>query len=272
MLYPSLYLTPNGWTRCTETATHTGTRGIPSRDTSCSVNISVGFNSALTDISGQSMASVETALQADSGTNTINNGISTTNLLAALGSATFPAGSSTRLRTNLALSQPLFINNSRTDFRPQAEATTLEQLVAAKPASSVNLATSAGTLSLGVSTSAQRNLRVAFTGTTSATAGTVQFYECDLNAADQPSNCTATQTGTYSINTLHGARVMAFAGHAPTTYSNQVNFYAEVKGSTPSDWYVYRARQAKPTMNASLISNKRINVTAWAAMKPKLGL
>ena len=313
VLYPSLYLTSSGWTRCTETATHTGTRGVPSRDTYCGVTSSVGYP-LLSDISGQTMASVVTALQADSSsntinngistanlltalgtttfpansvtrlrsivtamqadaeTNTINNGLSTTTLLAALGNSTFPAGSSNRTRINLSLSQPIFINNSRTDYRPQAEATTLEQLIAAKPASGVNLTTSGGSLSLGYSTSVLRNLRVAFTGTTSPTAGTVQFYDCDLNAADQPSNCTATQTGTYSINTINGVRVMAFAGHAPTTYSTQVNFYAEAKGTTPSDWYVYRARQAKPTMDANIGSNKRINATAWAAMKAKLGL
>ena len=271
VLYPSLYLTSSGWTRCTETATHTGTRGVPSRDTYCGVTSSVGYP-LLSDISGQTMASVVTALQADSSSNTINNGISTANLLTALGTTTFPANSVTRLRSSLNVSQPIFINNSRTDYRPQAEATTLEQLIAAKPASGVNLTSSGGSLSLGYSTSVLRNLRVAFTGTTSPTAGTVQFYDCDLNAADQPSNCTATQTGTYSISTINGVRVMAFAGHAPTTYSTQVNFYAEAKGTTPSDWYVYRARQAKPTMDANIGSNKRINATAWAAMKAKLGL
>ena len=114
---------------------------------------------------------------------------------------------------------------------------------------------------------------MAFTGTTSATAGTVQFYDCDLNAdGSVSSNCTATQTGTYSISTLNGVRVMAFAGHAPTTYSMQVNYYAEVRGSNAGDWWVYRARQAKPTVEANIGGNKRINATAWAAMKAKLGL
>ena len=270
-LYPTLYLTPSGWTRCTETATHTATRGVPSRSTYCGVVTSVAY-SMQADISGQSMASVVTALQADTQSNSINNGISTANLLTTLGTATFPANSGTRLRTSINLSQPIFISNSRTDFRPQAEATTLEQLIAAKPATGVNLASSAGSLSLGYSTSVLRNLRVTFTGTTSPTAGTVQFYDCDLNAADQPSNCTATQTGTYSINTINGVRVMAFAGHAPTTFSTQVNFYTETKGATPSDWYVYRARQAKPTVDANVGNSKRINATAWVAMKAKLGL
>jgi hypothetical protein len=270
VLYPSLYLTPNGWTRCTEKAIHTFTRGLPSRDTYCGVSTSVGYN-LLADISGQTMASVVTAMQADSTTNTINNGISSANLLAALGTTTFPANAATRVRASLTLTPPIFINNSNNDARPQSEATTLEQLIAAKPAKNVNLATSGGTLSLGLSTAALRNLRVAFTGTTSPTTGTVQFYDCDLNTADQPYNCSATQTGTYTISTLHGVRLMSFAGHAATTYSTQVNYYAEVKGAATGD-YVFRARQTKPTLDANIGGTKRLNATAWAAMKAKLGL
>ena len=266
LLYQQAYLTPTGWTRCTDSIS-TSTRGVPSRDTYCNVSQSVGF-SVFADIAGQSMADVVTAMQADTRTNTINNGISTTNLLAALGTATFPAGSTTRVRTNVSLSQPIFINNTNSDYRPQAEATTLEQLIAAKPASGVNLATAAGSLSLGLSTSDQLNLRVAFTGTTDATTGTVQFYDCDLNAAD----CTATQPGTYAISTVYGVRVMRFTGHAPTTFSNQENLYAELKSASTGLDYVYRARQAKPTFTASRSSNKRLNGTAWTDMKKKLGL
>lgn len=272
VLYPTLYLSSTGWVRCDETSTHTGTRGVPSRDTYCGVSTSAGYP-VLSNISGQTMASVVTALQADPQTNTINNGLSTTSLLAALGTATFPSGSSIRTRTSVTLTQPIFINNSRTDFRPQAEATTLEQLITAKPASGVNLATASGSLTLGISTGAQRNLRVAFTGTTSPTAGTVQFYDCELNAdGSVASNCSATQTGTYTISTINGVRVMGFAGHAPTTASTQVNFYAETRGATASDWYVYRARQNKADINTNFSANKRINATAWAAMKAKLGL
>ena len=271
LLYQQAYLTPTGWTRCTDSIS-TSTRGVPSRDTFCNVSKSVGFP-VFADIAGQSMADVVTAMQADTRTNTINNGISTTNLLAALGTATFRAGSTTRVRTNVSLNQPIFISNLNSDYRPQAEATTLVQLIAAKPASGVNLATAAGSLSLGLSTSALRNLRVAFTGTTDATTGTVQFYDCDLNAAGTvASNCTTTQPGTYAISTVYGVRVMRFTGHAPTTFSNQENLYAELKSASTGLDYVFRARQAKPTITASLGSNKRINGTAWTAMKKQLGL
>ena len=272
LLYQQAFLTPTGWTRCTD-GISTSTRGVPSRDTYCNVSKSVGFP-VFADIAGQSMADVVTAMQADTRTNTINNnGISTTNLLAALGTATFPAGSTTRVRTNVSLNQPIFISNLNSDYRPQAEATTLVQLIAAKPASGVNLATAAGSLSLGLSTSAQLNLRVAFTGTTDDKTGTVQFYECKLNAAGtEASNCQATDTGNYAIETVHGVRVMRFTDHAPTTFSNQENLYAELKSASTGLDYVYRARQAKPTFTASRSSNKRLNGTAWTDMKKKLGL
>ena len=64
---------------------------------------------------------------------------------------------------------------------------------------------------------------------------------------------------------------MSFAGHAATTYSTQVNYYVEVKGTASGDW-IFRARQTKPTLEANRGSNKRINATAWAAMKTKLVL
>ena len=65
---------------------------------------------------------------------------------------------------------------------------------------------------------------------------------------------------------------MRFTGHAPTTFSNQENLYAELKSASTGLDYVYRARQAKPTYTASLSSNKRLNGTAWTEMKKQLGL
>lgn len=70
---------------------------------------------------------------------------------------------------------------------------------------------------IGLSSGPLKNLRVAFTGINSLNSGTVQLYECDLNAAQTvASNCAATQTGTYDIATVSGARVMRFAGFTPT--------------------------------------------------------
>lgn len=269
-LYINAYLTPSGWKRCAAETQHTTTAGNPNRSVYCDTSVSVGY-SLYRDIAGKSMASVIQDLQAAPVGNTINNGVPTDALLAALGSETFPAGSKLRLRTALNLSQPLFINNTNADARPQAEATTLEQLIAAKPASGVNLATSAGSLTLGLGTSVLRNLRVAFTGTTSATDGTVQFYDCDLSASDVPSNCAATNTGIYRIDTVNGVRVMRFEGHAPMPASGFNFFYAEVKGTANGD-YIFRVRQNKPTLALATQINNRLNGTAWTALKAKLGL
>lgn len=271
-LYPALYLTPAGWKRCTAATQHFATVGNPSRDLYCSNRVSARY-SVDRDIAGKSMASTIQELQALPAGNTINNGMSIDNLLATVGSTLHPAGSKLRHRTVLQLNQPLFISDTRTQLViPQAQATTLEQLVAARPASAVNLATSAGSLSLGASTSAQRNLRVAFTGATGPAEGTVQFYDCALNSASAPSNCSATNTGTYHIyDTVNGVRVMVFSGYAPTTASGEVNFYAENKG-TPNGDFIFRARQSKPTLALAISDNYRVNGAAWAPAKAQLGL
>ena len=273
VLYNQAYLTASGWVRCDDTAAITTTRGTPSRSNFCGASVSVGF-AAPSDIGGQTMGSVVNTLQTDPVTNVVNNGVGTTGLLSALGSASYPPGSAIRARTGYNLTQPIFINSISTDGRPQSEATTLEQLIAAKPSSGVNLANAGGSLTLGLSSGNLKNLRVAFTGTTSSTAGTVQFYDCDLNSAQTvASNCVAAQTGTYAISTVSGIRVMRFAGHAETVM-NQTRLYAEVKdapGVIGGNW-VFQAREMKPSVAANLSNPKRLNATAWAAMKTQLGL
>jgi Trk-type K+ transport system membrane component len=127
---------------------------------------------------------------------------------------------------------------------------------------------------LGLSSGDLKNLRVAFTGTTSQTAGTVQFYDCDLNSAQTvASNCVTAQTGTYAISTVGGMRVMRFAGHAETVM-NQTRLYVEVKDA-PSviggNW-VFVAREIKPSVAVNQSMSMRLNATAWAAMKTQLGL
>jgi hypothetical protein len=274
-LYNQAALAPTGWLKCDSTVLGTGTIGVPSRSTTCSVSNSIGASGAATSIADQTMTAVITGMQADPTTNTINNGVSNNNLVTALGTATFPPNASLRLRTSLNLNQPILINSLTTDGRPQSEATTLEALIAAKPASAVNLATGGGSLSLGLSSSQFKALRVAFTGTTSASAGTVQFYDCDLNAAQTVvSNCMAVQTGNYAISTVNGVRVMRFSGHSETIMGN-IRLYTEVK-NTPSvigggDW-VFMARENKPSEALGTTRSVRLNATGWAAMKAKLGL
>lgn len=270
-LYPSIYLAPSGWQRCDASTLHPSTFGNPSRSTYCGAQPSLSYRTPAVDLAGKPMAEVINQLQADPAGNSINRGVPTGTLLSAVGTATFPAGAKLQKTVILNLKQPLFVTDTRTQAIPQAQATTLEQLVAARPASNVNLATTAGTLSVGLGTTALRNLRVAFTGTTSATEGTVQYYDCDLSVTDVASNCTATSTGTYRIDTVNGARVMRFEGLPPATASGQDNFYAEVKGGATGD-YVFRVRQVKPTLALAISGTNRLNATAWQALKTQLGI
>lgn len=279
-LYNQAFLTANGWLSCNESVPVRAKLGVPARSTFCDGRDSIGARGA-TDIAGRRMADVVTDQRSVVG-NAFSGGGANTALIAALGDATFPAGSTLRPGRSLNLSRPIFINSVNTDGFNQNVATTLEQLIAARPASGANLSNAGGTLSLGLGSANLKNLRVAFTGTTSATAGTVQFYECDLNEAQTvASNCAATQTGTYGIATVNGVRVMRFEGHAPTVM-NHVRGYAEVKSSTQangvigsgpvgSDW-VFVVRWQKPDLASNQTQDTRLNAIAWAAMKTRLGL
>lgn len=272
VLYNIAYLSPPGWTLCDETVPIKTTLGNPSRSNFCKASDAAGY-AVETDIASQSMATVVNTMQTDGASNVINNGLPVANLITALGTANFPAASLTRKRTSLNLNQPIYINSINTDGRPQAEATTLAQLITAKPSSGVNLATATGSLGLGLSTSSAKNLRFAFTGTTSATAGTVQYYDCDLSATNVVSNCVNTVTGTYSIDTVNGVSVMRFAGF-PETIMNHTRVYVEVSNAPTvigGDW-VFQARENKPTEAGSVTVANRLNATAWDAMKTTLGL
>ena len=272
-LYTSAYLSSAGWVYCNADMAIPVTIGTPSRSTSCNTQRSVGFSVA-TDVSGQTMAAVVTDMQADPSSNVINNGISTSELLSALGSAAFPAGASVAPRTGFNLTRPVSISNINTDIWG-ASITKLEQVVATYPRSKVNVAANTGTLSLGLGTSATKSLRVAFDDATSATTGTAYFYECDLNEAQTAiSNCGATQTGTWSIDTVNGARVLRFAGHTETimTYTRMFVEVNELLGTSFNSPRVFTGREAKGSLTFSQSSSKRLNSTAWSALSSQLGI
>ena len=272
-LYTSANLSSAGWVYCNADMAIPATIGTPSRSTYCNSQPSVGFSVA-SDVSGQTMAAVVTDMQADATSNVINNGVSTSELLTALGSAAFPAGASVTPRTGFNLTRPVRINNINTDIWG-ASITKLEQVVALYPRSKVNVAASTGTLSLGLGTSASKSLRVAFGDSTSFTTGTAYFYECDLNAAQTVlSNCGATQTGTWSIDTVNGARVLRFAGHTETIM-NYTRIFAEVNGLLGTSFNsprVFTVREAKGSLTFSQSSSKRLNSTAWLALSSQLGI
>ena len=267
-LYQTAYLTTSGWKVCTGNQTFPNTIGNPYRATYCEVLKSFGFKGARVDLEGKSMADTVSAMASASG-NTI---ATTAGLMSALGNTQFPAGSTRAVRYSLEMSTPLYINNVYNDARPQSVATTLEQLISAYQTSKVTLDNGGWTLSLGILENAVRNLRVAFTNGTAADSGPVQYYGCDLNTAQTVvSNCAAIATGTYSITTVNGVRVMRFAGH-PATVMNHTRGYAEVDwGGTNGKW-VYVFRENKPTQAARATTANRLDATAWAAMKAQLGI
>ena len=271
-LYSQAYLGPAGWRLCDDTVPITFTIGTPSRAVFCDAQASVGARTGYA-LDEQTMSAFVTEL-ATHRLNFINVDASdNTGLLAALGtSATFPEGSRVRRGFSLNLNQPIFINNVNTDAQPQSRATTLEQLVAARQASGVDLSNAFGSLSLGALADGKA-LRVAFIGNT----GPVQYYVCDANTEFTVfSNCAATVQGRYGIATEHGVRVMRFAGQ-PETNMNNIRLYVEVKDATQakpfvSGNWVFQARQLKPHLDINFTESKRLNGVAWAAMKAQLGL
>lgn len=275
-LYNQAFLTPQGWLRCDASTPIQAFRGTPSRSVFCNARSSYSY-SVDSSVADQPMADVITQQQS-SPANIFNAGASPSALISAVGAARFPAGSKVQFHTSANATRPIFINSLNTDGRPQAEATTLEQLIASKPSAAVNLANAAGTLTLGLGSGNLKNLRVAFTGTTDATKGSVQFYECDLNEAQTvASSCVATRAGTYAIETVFGSRVMRFTGHAPTVM-NHTRLYVEVRASQQANSvvegnWIYQARESKPGGHAENVStSNRLNTEAWQGLKTQLGL
>jgi len=275
-LYTEVYLSSTGWVHCNAAAAVVGTLGNPSRSTYCNTQQSAGFTVS-SDVAGQTMASVVTSMQADPSTNVINNALPTAPLLTALGTAAFPANAFIDQRTKLNLAQAIYVDS--TDKPLAATITSLEQLIASKPSAAVKLATGGGTLGLGRADSQTSTLRVSFSGATSPIAGVAQFYRCDYNASqDSIANCVATQTGTYAISTVNGVRVLRYSGNAPTIMDHtrlHVEVAQGVPGLTdgpPTGPRVFMARENKATVAFNQSASNRLNSTAWAALKSKLGI
>ncbi|WPH13362.1 hypothetical protein [Variovorax paradoxus] len=251
----------NGWVRCDENAAFTSTFGAPSRSDYCGGTTRSLAHTVVTDISGRKMAEVVAEMQAADG-NSIFGVVPATAF--ANPDATFPAGSQLRYRRGWELAQPYSINLA-SDPSDAMGFTTLEALIAAFPASGVNLPAGTGTTSLGALNELEtRLLRVAFTG-----AGTVQYYACNFNSETQThDSCAATETGTVEIRTEGGARVLAFnGGHPPTDVGvRRLRTYGEYGGQV----YVMRATKSDTQYNRT--SARRLNGVAWEAMKPQLGI
>ena len=268
-LYGTAYLTPNGWTYCTRNVLLRSTVGNPSRSVDCDGETSLGSTRA-SSVSG-AMADLVDRWQALP-SNTINAGVSTAGLKGALGATVFPAGAEELVRSSVVLGQTILIDTLANRAQPQSR-NTLEAVISHYPSSGAAAPTGANTLSLAVTTGLLKNLRVSFGS--NAPQGVAQYYECDLNAEQTVvSNCVRSTTGAYSIETVHGARVLRFTGQPPTPFINYHVVYTEIRwvaGDPKSQW-VYRAHETKPGLSARQGASHRLNDAAWTAMKTRLGI
>jgi hypothetical protein len=271
-LYGNAFLTPSGWKYCDRRVLLRSTLGNPNRAVYCDGQTTLGWDRA-NSVAGEAMATLVNRWQAMP-SNTINAGIPTAALTGKLGAAAFPAGAEEWIRTNVELAPSITITSVWSRGLPQSR-NTLEAVIAYYPTSGAASPTGANTLSLALTSSALKNLRVSF-APTDATQGTATYYECDLNEAQTVvSNCAAIAAkGSYSIDTINGARVLRFAGQPPTPALNYHVAYAEIQWTAgdPSSRWVYRAHEVKPSLSARQSTTNRLNETAWAAMKVQLGL
>lgn len=106
-------------------------------------------------------------------------------------------------------------------------------------------------------------------------AGNVaQYYVCDLSAdGTTASNRAAASQGSYAVGAVNGAPILSFTGQPATAQVFDV-VYTQIRwnAADPTSQWVYRAHAIKPDFNSRLTSSDRLNATAWAAMKTKLGL
>ncbi|MFD1710577.1 hypothetical protein FVQ98_06925 [Ottowia sp. GY511] len=266
--FDTAYLTATGWTICRTNVPFVGTAGNPNRGTNCGADTSMTFRMNPTDLGGKVMKNVVTEMASGLG-NTINVGAGSASALAsAVGEAQFPAASTSTLRIRMKLNTPVYTVFGNGFDRKTA--TQLEQLIPIRQASTVNLSTGSGMLSLGALENDKRNLRVSFTSTATAATGPVQYYGCDLTDGVNPSNCTVLNTGTYTISTENGVRLMRFEGH-PVTFMNHIRGYTEFDWGN-GDKQIFGFRQLKPSQNARTSYANRINATGWAAMAAQLGI
>lgn len=277
-LYATLALTPNGWQLCNRSLVIPVTLGTPSRSVSCTGSGGmverISFSHS-TSVADEAMTALVTRWQTDPDTNRIttpNNA-----LASAVGSATFPAGSQELLNTGLTLASGLVVDNAFNRAQSTTLGASLQEMTAKLPVSGVKLATGGGMVGLGLGTAPNKAMRVAFGAASNGTAGAAQFYECTLsgdfaNTFADPPNCKATTLGSYSIETVHGVEIMRFAGHPPVTDAIGYSVVLSTVASSSGSSRIYRAHEQKRSFNANYSSSKRLNRTAWEALKAKLGL
>ncbi|RGE42699.1 hypothetical protein DZC30_16440 [Comamonas testosteroni] len=269
----SMQLTDKGWNRCDASVPRLLTRGNPNRVSTCNGgSLFYGFTLPAADISGKSMSSVLDAMS--TGSAALNDDLAyapSTNLpSSSTGSASFPSGSQLLTSVSVQLTFPLYINNTTTDAI--GSFTSLNALIAARPASAVNLTTAAGTIGgLGpYDSAATRSLRSAFID-----GSTLQLYRCEADAGtlNNPHDCVAIGTSGYAISAVGGVNVLSITNLPTPAGSGNPNVttlrgYAEYNGGV----YTYRQNKALNEEGKVPSYTQRLNGVAWDAMKIALGL
>lgn len=271
-LFPSVTLTSSGWTRCDSTVPRLLTQGIPSHTLSCGRSSAVASILAKTlDVSGKSMTDVVTQLRAGDAmldAQNIRHDRSIEMNPSALGNATFPQGAQVRTTVSVQLTRsPAYINNTATD---RFSFTTLAAMIAARPASAVNLATPAAVRATTVGSAgpvdASHVLRVAFID-----AGKAQFYACESTAPaySDLGACVAHSQSSFTVSTMQGVQWLSFADFPGKRFTEGVD-----RGYTEYDGNVFGFRVPAPIANeAQAISYfSRLNGTASKAVKQTLGI
>lgn len=256
LLYSTAYLTPKGWQTC-DASGFTVTRGTPYRSNFCGAGLpQLSYSTDLTDVSGQKMSDVITKLQAATdGSNTLNLDPS------LVGSATFPTGSTLQTYNNFDIGRAIWINNLNSANEVLPRFTSLEAFIASRLTANVVLNPASGITWIGYTGDLNHWLAASFTDTKSQ----AQYYSCTFNATTNTfTTCAPAGTGTFSIVTVNGSRLIQFQGQpAPVASVTYTVGYGEYNG------IVARYRQANPSQTAT---TRRLNGTGWQALKTALGI
>lgn len=260
----SRFLTEQGWQACDGLSASKVSRGNPTRSNNCHGTF-YSFSLPAHSLSSQKMADVVSKLP--DGSEALNKeGITWMRNIwidpANLGAATFPSGSTLSTIVTIRTQMPRFIRDVSADRIGNFP--NLNALIAARPASSVNLATSEGTIGGMGSVDASHSIRAAFIDSSN-----IQLYKCeaDQNTYANPRNCLELGTSAFTIETIGSIKVLTLST-PPQTSSPTLRGYAEYNAG------VYTTHQGRPLTDDShaLSYIQLFNGSAWAGMKAALGL
>ncbi len=262
-LFQTAYLAKSGWVHC-DAVGFQSTRGNPSRSAYCGGGQNSAGFTVETDLSGKSMGDTLRTMQA------ATNGSNTVNMDPTLvDGKTFPSGSTLRVRSSVNLGDVIYVNNlnSTNEIWSGANYANLETFIKARQKANVKLAPQANTglTWLGLTEDTNHWLAGAFSDETSG----VQYYSCTFNATTNNfDTCAEAGTGTFSVVTQNGVRLIKFAGQPkPVDTINYTVGYGEYAPNVMA-----RYRISKPSSTYAVTQSQRLNGTAGDALRKAVGL